>query len=293
MNKKELVMNIVKPVNYPVTKALLTNHYQGERTPASLENEKKVLVLAPHMDDETIGPGGTLRQHADHGAEIHCLFMTDGGSSVSDLSVEELKQQRKEEIDQVTGILGLTDVSYMNIPDGHVSSSAANIDYVKEKIETINPDVIYCTPYIDAHPDHTATAQLLADTLNEMDRKQVVRLYEINCAFPPDVINFVVDTSKQHDQKVEATNVFASQAIAFDGFLELNKIKGHLTSPKVDAAEVFIEWKTEGFIRHCVAHESMSRKFPKRFKQVNRTDTLLWAIFKNYGLKKDLYRQTI
>ncbi|WP_226581188.1 PIG-L deacetylase family protein [Halobacillus litoralis] len=294
MSRKELVMNAVRPVNAPVTKFILGRHYQGDMKPVVNEPVKRVLVLAPHMDDETIGPGGTLRQHADQGAEIHCLFITDGASSVSEMSIDELKAKRKEEIDRVTGILGLSSVSYMNQPDGGVNSNPENIQYLKKKILEIDPEIIYTTPFIDAHRDHTATARLLSDTLKRMeDVKVKVRLYEINCAFPPDAINCLVDTTEQHEKKVEATKVFESQAIAFDGFLELNHYKGQLASPDVKTAEGFIEWNKKSFVEHCEALTQMEYNFAEKFKQVNRTDTLLWALFKNYAMKKDLYRKTM
>ena len=38
---------------------------------------KKVLVIAVHPDDETLGAGGTLLKHKAKGDEIHCIFCTD------------------------------------------------------------------------------------------------------------------------------------------------------------------------------------------------------------------------
>ena len=37
---------------------------------------KKILVIAPHPDDETIGCGGTLLRHKDDRDEISCAIMT-------------------------------------------------------------------------------------------------------------------------------------------------------------------------------------------------------------------------
>ena len=38
----------------------------------------RVLVVAPHPDDETLGVGGTLALHADRGDPVHALFVTTG-----------------------------------------------------------------------------------------------------------------------------------------------------------------------------------------------------------------------
>src|SRR2546426_12131813 len=40
--------------------------------------ERRVLVLAPHMDDEVLGCGGTLLQHARVGAQLTIVYLTDG-----------------------------------------------------------------------------------------------------------------------------------------------------------------------------------------------------------------------
>ena len=34
---------------------------------------KKVLVVSPHPDDETLGCGGTLLKHKQNGDSTHCL----------------------------------------------------------------------------------------------------------------------------------------------------------------------------------------------------------------------------
>ena len=39
---------------------------------------RRILVLAPHPDDESVGCGGYLTKMADEGAEITVAFVTDG-----------------------------------------------------------------------------------------------------------------------------------------------------------------------------------------------------------------------
>jgi hypothetical protein len=39
---------------------------------------RRIVVLAPHMDDEVIGCGGTLYKHIQGGAIVTVIYMTDG-----------------------------------------------------------------------------------------------------------------------------------------------------------------------------------------------------------------------
>ncbi|WP_337017441.1 PIG-L family deacetylase [Oceanobacillus massiliensis] len=297
MNLKNLIIKLMRPLNVPITKFILKRHYSERKQLSTNEHAERILILAPHMDDETIGPGGTIKKHAKNGAEIHCVFITDGSNSVSDLSKEELIRARKEEIEVVKDILGIKQVHYFSLPDGKVESNETSQQMLLELIKQIDPDIIYSTLFIDAHPDHTATAEILADTTKKIKNPRfLVRLYEINCAIPPKYVNCVADISSTIGDKMEAMDKFVSQAIAFDGFITLNMLKKHLVAKEesVKATEVFLELDSKSLISHrelIALHKG--KDFHSVFKQINRTDTLLWAIFQNYRLKLHLYNETL
>ncbi|MFB4167183.1 PIG-L deacetylase family protein [Virgibacillus sp. JSM 102003] len=278
-------------MSVPLTSLVLKWHYKGRKRLSNTGDVKKVLVLAPHMDDETIGPGGTIRSHANEGSEVHCVFITDGSSSVSDLSKDELIKARKQEIENVKEILGVKQVHYMGLSDGHVISNHESQDIMLGIINEVKPDLIYSPLFVDAHPDHTATANILADVLKKNNYNDyLVRMYEINCAIPPNYINCVVDVSSTIKYKREAIDEFISQTIAFDGFLILNKYKSNLvSSANPTAVEVFLELSGSEVVKHRQLLSNQTNRYQYLFKQINREETLLWALFKNYRRKKDIY----
>ncbi|SDK14387.1 PIG-L deacetylase family protein [Sediminibacillus albus] len=291
--RKEILFKLGSPVLLPITRLVIRSHYQDSKQLTEIPHGQKILVLAPHMDDETIGLGGTIRRHAESGAQIDCLFITDGASSVSSLDEKELSSIRKSEIDQVKNILGITRVDYLDIPDGRVASHQQTADQLAAKITLLQPDVIYCTTFVDAHPDHVATANFLAAALARTeDISPVIRLYEINCPFPPNEVNCIVDISETMAAKQRAIEIFKSQAIAFDGFLELNRLKANLTKGQVKAAEVFLQLSKQTFIELTKAAASRNLNYSKLFKQANRSATLLWAIYKNHHVKKRIYEES-
>ncbi|WP_077623410.1 PIG-L deacetylase family protein [Sediminibacillus massiliensis] len=295
MNVKHLLFRLCKPVITPITRAILRRHYHGSQPVKNIGSEQNVLIIAPHMDDESIGLGGTIRLHAESGSKIHCLFVTDGSRSVSDYTGTELSAVRKKEMERVKPILGITSIEYLDFPDGTLKENAKQLaDQLTKVITTFNPDIIYCTTYVDAHPDHVTSAEQLARALERLpDKNPVLRLYEINCPFPPDKINCIIDISRTMKDKRLAIRQFRSQVIAFDGFLELNRLKANLTTKKVEAAEVFLEMTKQELIENTMIAAERHYNYPGLFKQANRTVTLLWAVFKNLRLKKKIYQSQL
>ncbi|PAV31299.1 hypothetical protein CIL05_01210 [Virgibacillus profundi] len=294
MSIKQKLMNSSKPVIVPITRLILKRHYRSTKTLSEIGDYQRILILAPHMDDETIGAGATLKLHANNGAQINCAMITDGSNSQSDLDRQELSKTRKLEMEKVKDILGITKMYYLDLPDSSFKSNENSQNKLNEIIQEVQPDIIYCTPFVDAHIDHTNTTKLLADTLKKMDYPCGVRLYEINCPIPPLEINCVIDVTTTMKYKKEAISVFSSQQIAFDGFLELNSIKKALVNnPNTRTVETFLELNSNDFIKQFEIIQSDHYNYSVLFKQVNRSVTLLWAIFKNYKLKKEIYNKGI
>jgi LmbE family N-acetylglucosaminyl deacetylase len=87
---------------------------------------KKVIVFAPHPDDETLGCGGTIAKKTSEGYEVFVVIITDGRHAFSkvlginsDPNPEEIKQIRKEEVIKATRILGvpITNLLFLDFED--------------------------------------------------------------------------------------------------------------------------------------------------------------------------------
>ncbi|RKD76500.1 LmbE family N-acetylglucosaminyl deacetylase [Sinobaca qinghaiensis] len=283
------------PLN-PITGSFLKRYYASKLPLCSMKENENIVVMVPHVDDETIGLGGTIRAHVESNSRVHVVLVTDGSQSVSDLTADELKAERRREMEKVKKVLGIQQVSYLDLKDGGIVPTEASNSRLKGILETEQPDIIYTNTFIDAHPDHTNTSLMLADMLQtvHLQKKPVIRLYEINCPIPPEFINCVVNVSKTMKYKKKAITIFSSQAIAFDGFIKLNKYKRHLVKKKrISYAEAFIELDTEAFIKSAFHIKRHGYNFKAAFKQANRTETLLWAITKSQAFKKEVYRKSL
>ena len=126
----------------------------------------RVLVLAPHPDDELLGCGGLIRLLAAQGRDVQLLAVTDGGASHPQSSLwpeQKLKQARARESVEAMRRLGAPDVPLwrLGLDDGQVSAQSQRIDSALSLL--LKPtDVLIATWRHDGHPDHEATGAAAA-----------------------------------------------------------------------------------------------------------------------------------
>ena len=56
---------------------------------------KKVLVISPHPDDETLGCAGTLLAHKENGCDISWAIMTAMSDSEDSTKLDERKKEKQ------------------------------------------------------------------------------------------------------------------------------------------------------------------------------------------------------
>ena len=66
--------------------------------PLELKPDDRVLLLAPHPDDETIGCGGFLLKY---GSQCDVVLLTDGRHGDSTVKPAEMIEIRKKEFEEV------------------------------------------------------------------------------------------------------------------------------------------------------------------------------------------------
>ena len=114
---------------------------------------KKVLVLAAHPDDETLGCGGTINRLSSEGYEIELLTFTNGVGSRGD------DGNRNEVLDLVQANLGLSKYTYGDFPDNAMDSvPLLQLCKFIEKNTSDNYDIIFTHFIGDLNVDHQKVA---------------------------------------------------------------------------------------------------------------------------------------
>jgi hypothetical protein len=79
---------------------------------------QRVMVIAPHPDDEVAGCGGTIREHRRAGERVTVACVTDGRRSTAfGLGPDEMAARRQEEARAAAAVLDV-DLEWLGLPEG-------------------------------------------------------------------------------------------------------------------------------------------------------------------------------
>jgi LmbE family N-acetylglucosaminyl deacetylase len=139
----------------------------------------RVLVLAPHPDDEVLGLGGTLIKLLAGGGQVHIAYLTDGeGSGVWHDRVE-IRRQRILLSENAAAKLGIdtSNIYRLHLPDGNVPHRGQDgfeeaVAEVKMVIDLIRPEAVFATHPLDYWPfDHVACAEVASEAIKLSEHK--------------------------------------------------------------------------------------------------------------------------
>ena len=129
--------------------------------PLDLTKCRRLVVVAPHPDDETLGLGATVAHLVMAGVEVQVVSVSDGGGAHPGASPRErirLEDTRRAELLRATGILGTRPPVALGLPDGQLADHAARItDSLLQILEGAAPGTWCAATWCgDGHPDHEA-----------------------------------------------------------------------------------------------------------------------------------------
>jgi LmbE family N-acetylglucosaminyl deacetylase len=215
---------------------------------------KKVLVVAPHPDDETLGCGGTLLKHKASGDESHWLIVT-GIDEATGFSAERVSA-RNHEIKTVSAIYGFDSVVNLNLPTTKLDilSMQQLVEMIGDVILKIKPEILYVPFPGDIHTDHKVVFQAVAACSKWFRFESIKRilayetLSETDFAINPDINAFTpnvfVDISEFLQEKLQIMQIYKSEMGLFPfprsekAIVALSQIRG--AAAGCEAAEAFM-----------------------------------------------------
>ena len=181
----------------------------------------RILVVATHPDDETLGCGGTLLKHKANGDEIHWLIATDIKESEG-YGISTIKKRNKE-ITKIEDLYGFTSVNKLDLSTTKVDtySMSVLVSKISSVIDRIKPDIIYLPFKGDVHSDHKYIFDAAYSCTKIFRHPFIKKLYmmetlsetEFSLSTKEDsfVPNVFVDISEFMDKKIELMNIYESE----------------------------------------------------------------------------------
>lgn len=138
---------------------------------------KRLLVVAPHPDDESLGCGGVITAFSKSGRAIHVIFVTDGGASHLDSPTwprNRLRMQRELEAIEALGFLGVgrSNATFLRLRDAAMPHPETRlyreaIAAMKKVIAEFDSDLVLLPWRRDPHCDHRDSWSLANQALSE------------------------------------------------------------------------------------------------------------------------------
>lgn len=150
---------------------------------------RRVLVVAPHPDDETLGCGGLIAQLVAAGSIVHTVFVTDGGASHPGSRAwprSRLATLREREATEALEALGAGDSprTFLRLGDADMPpvGSAAYTearDALADILGDLRPDLVVLPWRRDPHCDHRDGWRLAREALCQCAQDPPILEYAI------------------------------------------------------------------------------------------------------------------
>jgi len=188
----------------------------------------RILVFAPHPDDDIIGCGGSMAMHLEKGNEVFVIYVTNGDAECQQFQPDEFTKVRKQETISAAHCLGLKVENLFFLDEKPWRLNEERIRFkLLELVRRIRPDVCYMPHTADAHLDHQIVSRIAWDVINmapgrwfrrygstieESFSTSVILAYEVWS--PLMTPNYFEDITPFLEKKMRALKEHKSQAVA-------------------------------------------------------------------------------
>lgn len=186
----------------------------------------KILVFAPHADDEILGCGGTIARYVAEGAEVHVCIVTNLYPPLGDDSEAKENGWPINLYPEAMGAkktLGIKEYHFLLFP-AVILETVPRYEFngkIQELITRIEPDVVFIPHFGDMQKDHTLTSEAVMVAVRPKVKHIVQSVYayetlsetEWNIPHTRNVFipNVYIDISKFVEKKLNAMSCYKSQ----------------------------------------------------------------------------------
>ena len=212
-----------------------------------ISEDDKILIVAPHADDESIGCGGLITKYHN---QIEVLLITDGtkGAYLGETDIE-IADKRKKEFATALEIPKILKSYYLNIPDREVSNNFKLIS----KFDIRKYTKIFVPSEFEKHIDHKCLYSMFRKMICRTKLK--IKLYQYEVWSPLSNPNYFIDITNYINTKVNMVDVYKSQLVRYNYIGMAKSLSAYRgTFINKEYAEVFFLNEKKPFLKRVFNH---------------------------------------
>ena len=186
--------------------------------PLAFSSSDRILVVAPHPDDEAIGCGALMEKY--HGL-IDVLLVTNGAKGNPEWTKDNTIRVRHEEFLVATSRVATRYELFLE------DTEFSYREFKRKKFDFSRYNAVFVPNVHESHPDHVKTNLFISHILSGL--KQNIRIFEYEVWTPLRNVNCYVDFKNKVEEKKELIGCYESQIKHIDygrKRCELNSYRG-------------------------------------------------------------------
>ena len=200
-------------------------------------NNKNIVIVAPHADDEILGCGGTIAKHIKFGHQVFIIICTNANKGNPKMfKKRDINIIRKEAI-KSHNVLGKINTIFLDFPAPNLDifPTSQIADTLFKFFTKIKPHTLYIPFFGDLHLDHKIIHNASIIAAREKDKFSIKKIlsYEVlsetdinlsseNFSFCP---NYFVDITDFIDLKIKSMKSYKSQLKKYPNSRSIETIK--------------------------------------------------------------------
>lgn len=198
----------------------------------------RIIIIAPHADDEVLGCGATMARACTNGDEVFVLICTNASVGAPELFSAELIKQIRSEAVTAHRLIGVKETFFLEFPapalDQFPRYKMSN--EISAIIKKIGADTVYIPHLGDCHKDHTIIHECAMVACRPLANCSIKHVYAYETLsetewgepvaadfFVP--VKYITFTNEEFQKKLDAMSCFKSQLYPFPASRSLEAIE--------------------------------------------------------------------
>jgi LmbE family N-acetylglucosaminyl deacetylase len=219
----------------------------------------KIVIVAPHMDDEALACGGLIAKLPRKDG-VHIIYATDGMKSPApiipgrDKISPDLGKTRMQESIEAMRLLGVpeSNLHFLGLPEAQLKKHLSSLrNLMGTTIRTIAPELILIPFRYDRHPDHLAVNLAVVSDFRQGDmqptlieyfvyyRWRLMQKRDIRRYIRPQFL-FKLEIGDVAQQKRRALDCFTSQTTIYYPWQTRPILTSRLLDEECQNPEIFL-----------------------------------------------------